>query len=146
MVPYVTRAVHYMYMYTRTCTIYPETSLYIPSYLNMQYTKVVKQKKSDKQVNSPSPAGSDDEQPPVPLWTGSERMLPHDDVPSTLHQSREILRLAQVMKQEVEEMRREVQRELEMARRERQEAELLKKNAAEILRMAKEKLHQKLPS
>ena len=36
---------------------------------------------------------------------------------------------------------REVQRELELARRERHDAELLKKNAGEILKMAKEKLH-----
>ena len=111
----------------------------------MQYTKVVKQKSNEKRVHSQSPVESDEEQPPVPLWVGADRELVHDDVPSTLHQSREILRLAQVMKQEVEEMRREVQRELEMARRERQEAELLKKNAAEILRMAKEKLHMKPP-
>lgn len=96
----------------------------------------MKQRSDDKQE---SPTQSDNEQPP-PLWAGMEKGLVSDTVPSTLHQSREILRLAQVMKQEVEEMRREVQRELEMARRERQDAELLKRNAIEILRMAKEKL------
>ena len=93
-----------------------------------------------------SPALSDDdEQPPPPLWAGMDKELINDNVPSTLNQSREILRLAQVMKQEVEEMRREVQQELDMARRERQNAELLKINAIEILRMAKEKLHPNQP-
>jgi uncharacterized protein (DUF3084 family) len=76
---------------------------------------------------------------------GMDRGLVFDDVPSTLHQSREILRLAQVMKKEIENMRREVQQELELARRERQDAELIKKNATEILRMAKEKLNPKPP-
>lgn len=38
-------------------------------------------------------------------------------------------------------MKGEVQRELELARRERHDAELLKKNAGEILKMAKERLH-----
>lgn len=97
-------------------------------------------------VRSESPVVSDDEPPPPPLWIGMDKGLMTDDVPSTLQQSREILRLAQIMKREVEEMRREVQKELEMARRERQDAELLKKNATEILRMAKEKLNRKPPA
>lgn len=106
--------------------------------LPIQYTKVVKRKeKSSNEVESP--AQSDDENK-QPLWSEVENGLMNDNVSSTLHQSREILRLAQIMKQEVEEMRKEVQQELEMARRERQDAELLKKNATEILRMAKEKL------
>ena len=74
------------------------------------------------------------------LWVGMGSTSSLDTIPSTLQQAREILRLAQIVKKEVEDMRQEVQRELEMARRERHDAELLKKNAAEILRMAKEKL------
>lgn len=106
--------------------------------LPIQYTKVVKQK--PKSSNEPEGLTQSDDDNKQPLWNEMENGLKNDDVPSTLHQSREILRLAQIMKQEVEEMRREVQQELEMARRERQDAELLKKNATEILRMAKEKL------
>lgn len=102
----------------------------------------MKKKNSDTKVRSESPVQSDDEPPPPPLWTGMDEGLVTNNVPSTLHQAREILRLAQVMKREIEDMRREVQRELELARRERQDAELIKKNATEILRMAKEKLNQ----
>ena len=102
---------------------------------------------NDKRVvQSESPVPSDEEPPPPPLWTGMDAGLVSNDVPSTLHQAREILRLAQVMKKEIEDMRREVQRELELARRERQDAEIIKKNATEILRMAKEKLSQKPPT
>ena len=115
--------------------------------LFLQYSKVMKQKSKDNRVRSESPSLSDEEPPPPPLWTGMDTALAGNDVPSTLHQAREILHLAQVMKKEIEDMRREVQRELELARRERQDAELIKKNATEILRMAKEKLHhQKNPA
>ena len=61
-------------------------------------------------------------------------------VPGTLMQAKEVLRLAHSMKAELEQMREEARRELEMARRERHDATLLKKNAAEILRIAKSKL------
>lgn len=37
-------------------------------------------------------------------------------------------------------MREEAKRELELARREKHDADLLKKNAAQILKMAKERL------
>ena len=114
--------------------------------LFVKYTKVMKQKSNDRRVRSESPVQSDEEPPPPPLWTGMDAGLVGDNVPSTLHQAREILHLAQIMKKEIEDMRREVQRELELARRERQDAELIKKNAIEILRMAKEKLSQKLPA
>ena len=107
----------------------------------IQYSKVMKKKEK-----LDSPILSDDEPPPPPLWIGTDRELMTGNVPSTLQQSREILRLAQILKKEVEDMRREVQQELEMARRERQDAEVLKKNAIEILRMAKEKLNQKPPT
>ena len=91
---------------------------------------------------------SDDESPPLEmpqelpprLLEEMENGLP-DTVSANLHQAREILRLARVMKKEAEDMRREAQQELELARRERHDAEILKKNATEILRMAKEKLH-----
>ena len=62
------------------------------------------------------------------------------NIPDNLQKAREILRLAKVVKAEAEEMRREAERELELARRERHDAELLKKNAAEILRIAKDRL------
>ena len=45
-----------------------------------------------------------------------------------------------MIKAEAEEMREEAELELALARRERHDSELLKKNATEILRMAKEKL------
>ena len=67
--------------------------------------------------------------------------LPLPPFLATLKQAREILRLAKAVKTEAEEMKGEVQRELELARRERHDAELLKKNAGEILKMAKERLH-----
>ncbi len=61
-------------------------------------------------------------------------------VSGTLQQAREILRLAQAMKSEAEDMKLQAYRELELARREKHDASLLKKNAAEILRIAKRKL------
>ena len=61
-------------------------------------------------------------------------------VPGTLQQAREILRLARAMRAEAEQMKEEAYRELELARRERHDASLLKKNAAEILKIAKCKL------
>ena len=62
------------------------------------------------------------------------------NVPGTLRQVKEILRMAQLVKAEADEMREEAKRELELARREKHDAELLKKNAAQILKMAKERL------
>ena len=73
----------------------------------------------------------------------SEKSLDLSDshsVSGTLQQAKEILRLAQSMKAEAELMKEEAYRELELARRERHDASLLKKNAAEILRIAKIKL------
>ena len=61
-------------------------------------------------------------------------------VPGTLQQAKEILRLAQAVKAEAEQMKEEAYRELELARKERHDVYLLKKNAAEILRIAKSKL------
>lgn len=61
-------------------------------------------------------------------------------VAGTLQQAKEILRLARAMKVEAEQMKEEAYRELELARRERHDASLLKKNAAEILKIAKCKL------
>ncbi len=62
-------------------------------------------------------------------------------VPETLRQAKEVLRLAQVVKAEAEQMREEARRELNIAKKDRHEATLLKKNAAEILRMAKARLN-----
>lgn len=73
----------------------------------------------------------------------SEKSLDSSDshsVSGTLQQAKEILRLAQAMKAEAEQMKEEAYRELELARREKHDAFLLKKNAAEILRIAKCKL------
>lgn len=61
-------------------------------------------------------------------------------IPDGLQKVREILRLAKAIKAEAEQLREEAEMELGMARRERHDAEILKKNATEILRMAKEKL------
>ena len=61
-------------------------------------------------------------------------------VPETLRQAKEVLRLARVVKAEAEQMREEARKELSIAKKDRHEAMLLKKNAAEILRMAKERL------
>jgi hypothetical protein len=69
----------------------------------------------------------------------------HEDlqnVPENLQKAKEILRLAKVVQAEAEIMREEAEKELAIAKRERHDAELLKKNAAEILRMAKEKLNK----
>lgn len=63
-----------------------------------------------------------------------------ESVPGTLQQAKEILRLARAMRVEAEQMKEEAYRELELARRERHDASLLKKNAAEILKIAKYKL------
>ncbi len=64
-------------------------------------------------------------------------------VPGTLQQAKEILRLARATKAEAEQIKEEAYRELELARRERHDASLLKKNAAEILKIAKCKLPAK---
>ena len=61
-------------------------------------------------------------------------------VSGTLQQAKEVLRLAKVVREEAEEMRKEAQRELDIAKRERNHVTLLKRNATEILRIAKEKL------
>lgn len=63
-----------------------------------------------------------------------------NSVPGTLQQAKEILRLAQAVRAEAEQMKEEAFRELELARRERHDASLLKKNAAEILKIAKTRL------
>lgn len=70
----------------------------------------------------------------------AESSLDSNSVPGTLLQAKEILRLARAMKAEAEQMKEEAYRELELARRERHDASLLKKNAAEILKIAKGKL------
>ena len=100
---------------------------------------MVKQKSTD---NIESVSLSDEETPS--LWTGMENMSV-DSIPTALQQAREILRLAQILKKEVEDMRQEVRHELALAQKERQDAELLKKNATEILRMAKSKLNPTSP-
>ena len=60
-------------------------------------------------------------------------------VPDHLNQAKEILRLAQVVRQEAEQMKKEAAEDREIARKERIEVETLKKNATEILKQAKEK-------
>jgi len=60
-------------------------------------------------------------------------------VPDHLNQAKEILRLAQVVRQEAEQMKKEAAEDREIARKERIDAEMLKKNATEILKQAKEK-------
>ena len=47
---------------------------------------------------------------------------------------------ARVVKAEAEQMSEEARKELGIAKKERQEATILKKNAVEVLRMAKERL------
>jgi len=64
-----------------------------------------------------------------------------ESVSGTLQQAKEILRLAHLVKTEADEDREIARRELELARREKHDAELLKKNAAQILKMAKERLN-----
>ena len=77
-----------------------------------------------------------------PQRTSSSSPLPsYRTVPETLRQAKEVLRLAQVVKAEAEQMRQEARKELSIAKKDRHEAMLLKKNAAEILRMAKERLN-----
>lgn len=66
--------------------------------------------------------------------------MPHPSVSETLKQAKEVLRLAKVVKTEAEQMRDEARKELSIAKKDRHDAMLLKKNAAEILRMAKERL------
>jgi hypothetical protein len=81
----------------------------------------------------------------VPMEEESPRHISpspsYKTVPETLRQAKEVLRLAQVVKAEAEQMREEARRELNIAKKDRHEAMLLKKNAAEILRMAKERLN-----
>ena len=69
-----------------------------------------------------------------------------EEVSLALKQAKEVLRLAQAVRAEAEEMRKEAQRELELAKRDRYDAEILKKNATEILKMAKEKLQTPAPA
>ena len=70
--------------------------------------------------------------------------VPEDivSIPENLQKAKEILRLAMIVKTEVLEMRREVENELALARRERHDSQLMKQNASEILRMAKEVLQK----
>ena len=60
-------------------------------------------------------------------------------IPAHLDEAKEMLRLAMVVKQEAEQLKKEAAEDREAARRERMEAERLKKNATEMLEMAKEK-------
>ena len=62
------------------------------------------------------------------------------NVPECVQKAKELLRQARIIKSQAEESKKEAYRELELARRERHDAALMKKNAAEILRIAKEKL------
>ena len=60
-------------------------------------------------------------------------------IPAHLDEAKEMLRLAMVARQEAEQLKKEAAEDREVARRERVEAEQLKKNATEILEMAKQK-------
>ena len=60
-------------------------------------------------------------------------------IPLHIDQAKEMLRLAQVARQEAEQLKKEAAEDREIARRERMEAEQLKKNATEMLKIAKEK-------
>ena len=62
------------------------------------------------------------------------------NVSESVQKARELLRQAKIIKAQAEEMNKEACRELELARRERHDAAIMKKNAAEILKIAKEKL------
>ncbi len=64
------------------------------------------------------------------------------NVPENLLKAKEILRLAAIVKAEVLEMRNEVESELALARRERHDSQVMKQNAAEILKMAKDVLQR----
>lgn len=66
--------------------------------------------------------------------------LASKSVSKALQQAKEILRQAKAAKVEADQIKDESSRELELARRERHDASLLKKNAAEILKIAKTKL------
>lgn len=75
-------------------------------------------------------------------WLALHLQKPEDisDVPENLMKAKEVLRLALIVKAEAEENRKEIEKELALARRERHDAELMKKNASEILKIAKERL------
>ena len=79
----------------------------------------------------------------IPMVVPIEESPQHSykTIPETLRQAKEVLRLARVVKAEAEQMREEARKELTIAKKDRHEATLLKKNAAEILRMAKERLN-----
>ena len=118
----------------------------------MQYTKVNKFGTEDgpERVNSISSHGTEYDrkvspEPPeiIPMVLPVEEPLEtsqQSTIPETLKQAKEVLRLARVVKAEAEQMREEARKELSVARRDRHDAMVLKKNAAEILRMAKERL------
>lgn len=99
-------------------------------YCVLQYAKINKKKSN----NSEDPTG----------WLANQAAVMEGQLPDstsvTLQQAREILRLARIAKMEAEEMKREAERELQLAKRDRHDAGLLKKNATEILKIAKEKL------
>ena len=122
---------------------YDETIDFFPA---VQYAKVLSK---DERVNSAKNRSSSSPVPPeiipmtVPIEDSSDQAsssASRKTVPETLQQAREVLRLARVVKAEAEQMREEARKELGIAKKERQEATILKKNAVEILRMAKERL------
>ena len=110
-----------------------------------QYTKV----KQDgvERINSVSSVGDrrgsgvpSEIIPKIPPIDEANEMPQTVSVSETLKQAKEVLRLAKVVRAEAEQMRDEARRELSIAKKDRHDAMLLKKNAAEILRMAKERL------
>ena len=114
-----------------------------------QYAKVNKNRQGakDERINSvtsefdrgSSPAPPEIIPMVVPIEE-SPKHSTHKTVPETLRQAKEVLRLARVVKAEAEQMREEARKELSIAKKDRHDAMILKKNAAEILRMAKERL------
>ena len=121
--------------HTHAHTPHAHAHTHTHTHTHTQYTKVMKVKMSQQEDEAPllpPPFIKEDEV--------VERPVAIETVPDCLRQAREVLRLAKAVKAETEEMRQEVLGELELARSERRDAELLKRNAAEILRMAKDRL------
>ena len=111
--------------------IYPISHTHIHTIL-FQYALVNKKgsKQSLSQIEQPHD------------WLALHLQKPEDisNVPENLMKAKEVLRLALIVKAEAEENRKEIEKELALARRERHDAELMKKNASEILKIAKERL------
>lgn len=111
------------------------------AFIYTQYTKVKQNgaERLDSDISEFNQRAS--EVPPeiIPIAPSIEEAQ-EMSVSEALKQAKEVLRLAKVVKAEAEEMREEARKELSLVKKDRRDAMILKKNAAEILRMAKERL------